>query len=455
MNAHPSLRQPISAVHRFGDALGAEIVARALIESDAFAVCALDGSRIRYASAGVRVLLGLAPDSPLEGLELESFVNPSSRAALHGCLAAADVAVVAAQLVCTRPDGSTVELRLQGSRTSVDGRSLLIAVLTDASDERRERENLSALAFVDPITGLPNRALFVDHLREALVAATHRQQTFAVLFGDLDGFKQVNDSLGHEAGDNVLRIVAGRLRAVTRSADTIARLGGDEMAVILPSAGTEESAALVAGRMVRAVAEPMSLGGVPANVGISLGIALFPRDGADLDTLMARADGAMYRAKRSGKGHFVFADSENTPPPARHAKLELGAQHEVGWPFMDADHHNLFGLVSAIAEQLKRGARQAELAASIEVLRAEAKAHFGREEDLMRERAYPGLAVHERAHAMLLDDLDSLSVHIDAASMTLTVRYLIDWLLRHVDTLDRGLARWLRGPESEPDSARG
>ncbi len=418
-------------------------IGQALIESDAFAVCALDNNLLRFASPALRCLLGLAPDAVIDGLPFEGFVLSSERARVRALLVAPDAVTVSVTFTALRADHSTVDLRLQGARTRFGRRSLLVAAVTDVSAERREREGLSALAFVDPLTGLPNRALFLDRLREAILRAAREHQTFALFFADLDGFKQVNDTLGHEAGDAVLRLVGARLRAVTRSADTVARLGGDELAAVLPSAGTEESAAIIAGRMLRAVAEPMTFDRAPLAVGMSLGIALFPRDGADVDTLIAQADQAMYASKRAGKNRFTFAQAGAAEAPGRHVFLAWTDEHTLGVPFMDADHRRLVGLVEAIGEHLKAARDQDTLAASFSELLFATAAHFDAEERAMREQIYPGLAAHAQEHLRLLDDLQSLALHVDASSMMLSMRYLSDWLLRHIDTVDRGLARWL------------
>ena len=421
-------------------------IGQALVESDAFAVCALDGTLVRFASPALRGLLGLAPDAPLAGVSFEKFVLGSERARVRAVLEAPDTLTVSVSFTALRGDRSTVDLRLQGGRTRLGRRMLLVASVSDISGERRERETLSALAFVDPLTGLPNRALFLDRLREAIVAAAREQRSFALFVGDLDGFKQVNDTFGHDAGDAVLRLAAARLRAVTRSADTLARLGGDELAAVLPSAGTEEAAAIVAGRMLRAVGEPMTFERQPLRVGMSLGIALFPRDGSDVDTLIARADRAMYASKRGGKDRFSFAAHAEEAPAAagRHQFLSWTEAYVLGVPFMDADHQRLADLVAAIGEQLKAGYDRDGLMTAFEALVSSTSAHFAAEERHMEQQAYPGAVAHAQEHVRLLDDLQTLGQQIDALSMMLSMRYLSDWLLRHIDTVDRGLARWLR-----------
>jgi diguanylate cyclase (GGDEF)-like protein/hemerythrin-like metal-binding protein len=425
-------------------------IGQALVESDTFAVCALDGTLIRFASPALRGLFGLPPDAPLAGVSFETFVLASERARVRALLEAPDTLTVSVTFTALRADRSTVDLRLQGGRTRLGRRALLVAAVTDISGERRERESLSALAFVDPLTGLPNRALFLDRLREAIISAGREQRSFALFVGDLDGFKQVNDAFGHDAGDAVLRLAAARLRAVTRSADTLARLGGDELAAVLPSAGNEEAAAIVAGRMLRAISEPMTFDRQPLQVGMSLGIALFARDGADVDTLIGRADRAMYASKHAGKNRFTFVESAGataTATAGRHQFLSWTDAYTLGVPFMDSDHQRLATLVVDVGEQLKAGYDRDGLMASFDALMASTASHFAAEERHMEQQAYPGTTAHAQEHLRLLDDLRSLGQQIDALSMMLSMRYLSDWLLRHIDTVDRGLARWLRDRE--------
>lgn len=429
--------------------IGPDFIGRALVESDAFAVGALEGTTLRFASAAFLALFGLPTDTVVDGIPFEQLVLGSERAAVLASLQAPGATTVGAHFHAVRPNHTTVELRLHGARVGLGGRRLLVVVLTDASEERRERESLSALAFVDTLTGLANRTLFLDRLRDALVETKREHRTLAVFFCDLDGFKGVNDTLGHDAGDAVLRAVAARLRATTRTADTVARLGGDEFGVVLPNAGTDETAALVAGRMLRAVGEPIAVSDTFTQVGLSVGIALFPRDGTDLDELISRADGAMYQSKRAGKNQFTFSRGAAGPAATRRELVSWPADHGLGVERMDAEHRALFARMTTLGELLKGAAEREPLTAAFEALVSEAVSHFASEEALMKERAYPGIAAHAREHARLLDDVRSLAYHVDRSSMMLTMRYLADWLFRHLDTMDRGLARWLRAHEGE------
>ena len=170
--------------------------------------------------------------------------------------------------------------------------------------EAREREQY--LATHDSLTGLPNRALFYDRLAQAAASARRYGTTLAILFVDLDGFKGVNDELGHEAGDGFLREVARRLAGLVRKSDTVARIGGDEFTVILSQIGKPEDAARVARNMLERLAVPIRVSGGERTLHASIGLSIHPGDGERADTLVRNADTAMYAAKRAGGNRFAF-----------------------------------------------------------------------------------------------------------------------------------------------------
>jgi diguanylate cyclase (GGDEF)-like protein/PAS domain S-box-containing protein len=198
--------------------------------------------------------------------------------------------------------------------------SVLSAALQRLDSEGR----LAYLAQFDPLTGLPNRALLADRFSQMIVQARRGGTALAVLFVDLDEFKMVNDTLGHAGGDQLLKEVALRLQSTVRTGDTVARISGDEFAVLVPLARTED-AALVAQKIVDRLAEPVEIIGQEVFVTASIGIATFPADGADAETLIGAADAAMYRAKQSGRNAYQFFTSEiNLRSRARaHMGLEL------------------------------------------------------------------------------------------------------------------------------------
>lgn len=182
------------------------------------------------------------------------------------------------------------------------------AELFRSNNELKVREDrLRYLAYHDPLTGLPNRKLFAEQLEESLSWANSNSLMVGLLFIDLDGFKKVNDTLGHEMGDRLLITVASRLSNCLRGSDTVARLGGDEFTVILRAIPKKEVAAKVAEKILTAITEPILLEGNTARVSASIGISIYPFNSHDTETLIKQADAAMYRAKHMGKNRYEFA----------------------------------------------------------------------------------------------------------------------------------------------------
>jgi diguanylate cyclase (GGDEF)-like protein len=195
-----------------------------------------------------------------------------------------------------------------------------------------QRSVIERRADHDGLTGLPNRMLFFDRLSRALAHARRNDLPVAVMFVDLDRFKEVNDSLGHAAGDSLLRHAAARMRACVRDEDTVARLGGDEFGLLLPHVSGIDGAVAVARRALAAFAEPVDLAGQPVVVSPSIGISLFPQDGTDAEAIVEGADAAMYRAKERGRNTFeIFSPALRSEALERLAlEVALRRALEVG-----------------------------------------------------------------------------------------------------------------------------
>lgn len=204
-----------------------------------------------------------------------------------------------------RKDGSTFLLSL-AARSFDSGDAALVAfVAHDISDRVAREQEMSGLAFYDTLTRLPNRRLFNDRLRQALDHARCSNQMLAVLFLDLDGFKTVNDTYGHQAGDLLLVAVANRLSVLLRSTDTMARLGGDEFTMILPDINNDLAIRSIAQKIIAAFATPFDIAGYEAiTISTSIGITVFPGDDSGLEAIVEHADTAMYFAKKNGKNNY-------------------------------------------------------------------------------------------------------------------------------------------------------
>jgi diguanylate cyclase (GGDEF)-like protein len=183
---------------------------------------------------------------------------------------------------------------------------------SDITAFKESEKAAQLLAQHDPLTGLPNRRLLQDRLTQAIARSKRAGENMAVLVIDLDGFKEINDADGHKAGDEVLRVVAERLKACLRSADTVARFGGDEFVAVVSALARTEDVALVAAKIVDSLAQPIARvwtttnGPAEVTIGCSIGISLHPRDADNPEALIRLADAAMYRAKQAGRGRFMY-----------------------------------------------------------------------------------------------------------------------------------------------------
>ena len=187
---------------------------------------------------------------------------------------------------------------------------LMALFVATALERALHAERIQQLAFYDALTGLPNRVLFADRIAQALAASRRYKRGFAVMYLDLDAFKEINDRYGHPAGDLVLREVAERLMMTLRESDTVARFGGDEFVILQPVVSGAADAQDLAEKIVAAMQAPLTIEGADRIVHTSIGIALFPEDGSSADELMERADRALYRAKRAGRNRWMFYSDE-------------------------------------------------------------------------------------------------------------------------------------------------
>lgn len=220
-----------------------------------------------------------------------------------------------AEVRAIRQDGSAFPAEVSLSILDEDGGTVCLAILRDISEKMRVAQQIEYLATHDSLTGLPNRRLFFDRLAHAIDVAERNEKLMALMFIDLDGFKQVNDVFGHAAGDDLLRIVAERIRSRLRTADTVARLGGDEFAVILERLDHVDPISEIAESLLRALGEPIVMAHGTAHVSASIGIVICPLEAKSTKEMMVDADRAMYAAKAAGKGCFLFYSVEMASEP--------------------------------------------------------------------------------------------------------------------------------------------
>ena len=206
-----------------------------------------------------------------------------------------------------RADGTLFPMEITVTElTERDGRSTFVSSIRDITVKKAQDERIRFLAHNDSLTGLPNRASFNDRIEEALIRAERNRSGVALMFIDLDKFKPINDTLGHEAGDLVLKAVAERLKAIIRKTDMAARLGGDEFVLILENVANKEDVTGTAKTLLEKIPTPIALEDTGCSVGASIGISHFPTDAATVPELLAAADKAMYKVKKAGRNNFSF-----------------------------------------------------------------------------------------------------------------------------------------------------
>jgi len=277
-------------------------------------VADLESGRIRFANARFGQLTGLGAKEITQRTLNDFVAQVSDWESLQESLDAAGE-VIDHEIELIHASGNTFWALITVRTMPFEEESALFIWIYDISEQTRTREQLAKLAHLDDLTGLANRRAFHDELRLQLTHARRTQQPLAVLYLDLDGFKFINDNLGHEAGDQVLREVGQRLRQALREGDVVARVGGDEFATLLSGNLNSGTAETVAGKLIDAVSGTYSVGKSTARLGASVGIAHNDISGEDADTLLARADQAMYTAKRSGKGRYALWSPEMPASP--------------------------------------------------------------------------------------------------------------------------------------------
>jgi diguanylate cyclase (GGDEF)-like protein len=207
--------------------------------------------------------------------------------------------------VCSS-DLSLIHDRLETLNRSIRG---------EKEELEKEAVTITHLANHDPLTGLPNRRLLFELLQKTFDIARRNGTKVGVIYIDLDDFKPINDRLGHFAGDRALVAIAGRLRSMLRASDTVARVGGDEFVAVLASVRDREDIALAADKILEECGQPLIVEGSPCRVGFSMGIAVFPDDGAGIEPVVSAADSAMYRVKRGKKNGYAFAGEGEREEP--------------------------------------------------------------------------------------------------------------------------------------------
>jgi diguanylate cyclase (GGDEF)-like protein/PAS domain S-box-containing protein len=280
---------------------------RQLVEASPDAMLVHIGGRIVFANAACAGLLGARDAQELLGLQFRDLVHTERRHATprrSRSTAPVDQAASVADEVLQRLDGGRVDVELLEVPFTYRGEPAVQVVARDATERKRRQDEITAIAYRDALTGLPNRRLFHDRLAIALAQAHRYRQRLALIFLDLDRFKPINDSLGHDVGDQLLRAVAERLQACVREGDTLARLAGDEFVLLLPGIHYAEDVGRIARKVLEAMRQPFRIGERDLRLTASAGIGVYPDDGDSAEALLKNADTAMYRAKERGRDAY-------------------------------------------------------------------------------------------------------------------------------------------------------
>ena len=298
-------------------------------EPECVKIMSVDGRLMQINASGL-AMLEAGDVEQILGRSLHDFIAPEHRAhfqnlaerVAHGATDSLQFEIIGSQ--GTRRWLECHAVPFDGAANN--GTPLILAVSRDITAQKNAEEQLAFLAHYDPLTRLPNRTLFVDRLRQAMIEAQRHERLVAVVLLDIDQFKNVNDSLGHEVGDTLLRDTGERLNAALRPGDTVARLSGDDFAILLTDIGHVDDVAAVVQKIMAAFASPFPIGGRELFMHASLGVTLYPFDDIEAQDLMRNADIAMYRAKQHGRNTWQFYTAEMTALAAESMAL-AGALH--------------------------------------------------------------------------------------------------------------------------------
>lgn len=314
---------------------------RMVVELSPDAILVQQDNSFVFGNPAAFTLLGANDARAVLGQPVQQFFGEESLATIEGKLACLRTTATSVRVEekLRRVEGTTIDVELHAAPFTHAGKTAALLILRDVTERKRTLEQITHLAHFDSLTGLANRTLFRQRLEHALQLSARPGHSVEVLFLDLDHFKNINDTLGHAVGDKVLQEAARRLQRILRESDTVARLGGDEFVVLAENANEPYRGSVIAEKILAAFAPQFLAGPHLLSITTSIGIASFPRDGSDAETLLKHADIAMYQAKESGRNHYQRFSQR----PGQQASVHLSRQTEL-----EAD------LVSAIAnDQLK------------------------------------------------------------------------------------------------------
>lgn len=282
---------------------------RRLVELSPDGIAIHSGGKFVFMNPAGAMLLGASGPVQLLGKRIIDFIHPDFREAAGIRMRQLEKPGSSLPWVgekYLRLDGLEIDVEVAGAAFPFGGKPAVQVIFRDVSEAKQAKERLERMALYDTLTGLPNRTLFYDRMGQLLALAKRNQYILALLYMDLDHFKRVNDEFGHEVGDLLLIEAAQRMTFCTRKTDAVARMGGDEFIGICGKIEVAGNAVLIAQKVIAALTAPFYIKGNECRIGVSIGISLYPQDGDDVETLVTRADEAMYRAKETGRGGYCL-----------------------------------------------------------------------------------------------------------------------------------------------------
>jgi len=378
-------------------------------EPECVKVLSPEGSLLDMNPAGLRMLEVAALDE-VKAKGLLPFIDPAYRDAFSGLgesVLKGGSGVL--EFPVTGAKGTKRWLESHATPLRDENGSIIgvVAVTRDITEHKATEEAMRQMAFYDRLTNLPNRRLLDDRLQQAIVRARRDHQSLSLLFVDLDMFKEVNDGMGHEAGDWLLERVAERMRQCLREADTAARIGGDEFVVLLPDAHSVQDAVHVAEKIREALGQPFAWRETATiHISCSIGVAMYPRHADNARDLLRFGDEAMYRAKKGGRNAvhvFSAAEQPRADEGRSIVRLIWRPAYLCGEQDIDREHEELFRLANVLLDvTMGRDAQPEQFDKAFDALLSHVAAHFSHEEEILRARHYPGLDEHAKLHQQLL-----------------------------------------------------
>lgn len=337
-----------------------------------------------------------------------------------------------------------VQVSISLERDGAGAPQYFIHVAEDIGKRKEAERRISYLAQHDRMTGLPNRDLFLDRLSRSIAHARRKHQKLVLFFLDLDGFKAINDNFGHEAGDTVLKVVARRLLSCIRDVDTAARLGGDEFAVIFEEINQPQDVAPIAKKIIRDLSEPIPTGNqAECRIGVSIGIAVYPENGDEIDRLMSAADDAMYASKSQGKGTYTYFTGKAPGYADNYPWINLDVERLLGNPEIDHQHQELARMLNELNDAVRANDPPEAIARLFDEMMAYTEMHFAVEEQLMDKFGYPDKDAHKAEHKRLLDEASYLKDTLARGGELRVLQSVKDWLLAHTINVDKPFVEYL------------